>query len=88
MPVPLGRVAIAHSTAPLPDPLPGLAKSKFKVGFNRAQLCMIAGPPGAGKTTTALIMAMNMGVRCLYISADSDEITMAARAASVVSEHP
>lgn len=49
---------------------------------------MMAGPPGAGKTTTALIMAIRMGVTCLYISADSDEITMAARAASVVTSHP
>lgn len=49
---------------------------------------MIAGAPGAGKTTSALIMAIRMGRPCLYFSADSDEITMAARAASHVTSHP
>lgn len=48
---------------------------------------MFAGAPGAGKTTAALIMAIRTGVPTLYFSADSDEITMAARAASVVSGH-
>lgn len=48
---------------------------------------MFAGPPGAGKTTAALIMALRMNVSCLYFSADSDEITMAARAASARTKH-
>lgn len=49
---------------------------------------MFAGPAGAGKTTVALIMAINSGASCLYFSADSDDLTMAARAASVVTTHP
>jgi hypothetical protein len=85
MPVPLGRVAVSRMATPLPDPLPTLAKSG--VHFGRGQLCMIAGAPAAGKTTTALIMAIRCSVPTLYFSADSDEITMAARAASVVSGH-
>ena len=48
---------------------------------------MFAGAPGAGKTTAALIMAIRTGVPTLYFSADSDEITMAARAACAVSGH-
>jgi hypothetical protein len=48
---------------------------------------MLAGAPGAGKTATALIMAIRMGVPTLYFSADSDETTMAARAACIVSGH-
>lgn len=87
MPVPLGRVASTRGATPLPDPLQGLARSKYKVTFSRSQLNMFAGPPGAGKTTTALIMALRMGVPCLYISADSDETTMAARAASAITGH-
>lgn len=87
MPVPLGRVAVTKAATPLPDPLEGLARSQYKVAFNRGQLVMIAGPPGGGKTTTALIMAIKMGVPTLYVSADSDETTMAARAASAISGH-
>lgn len=87
MPVPLGRVAAPRTAAPLPDPLPGLAKSRHKVRFGRGQLCMFAGAPGAGKTTVALIAAIQMGRPALYFSADSDEITMAARTASKLSGH-
>lgn len=63
-------------------------KSAYGVRFNRGQLCMLAGAPGAGKTTVALIGALRMGVSCLYFSADSDETTMAARAASAITAHP
>lgn len=83
----MGRVAVSRTAAPLPDPLPGLAKSRYKVHFRQGQLCMFAGAPGAGKTTVALIAAIQMGVPTLYFSADSDEITMAARTAANVSGH-
>lgn len=49
---------------------------------------MIAGPPGAGKSLLALVAVLKMGVPCLYISADSDEDTMAARAAAAITGHP
>ena len=48
---------------------------------------MFAGAPGAGKTTAAMIMAIKANVPTLYFSADSDEITMAARAACAVTGH-
>ena len=48
---------------------------------------MWAGPPGAGKTYLALIAAIRMGVPTLYVSADSDEDTMAARAAAAITKH-
>lgn len=48
---------------------------------------MFAGPPAAGKTTAALIMAIRSGATCLYISADSDDLTMAARTTSAVTGH-
>lgn len=78
---------MSRAAAPLPDPLPGLANSKYKVHFGRGQLCMFAGAPGAGKTTFALIAAIQMGVPTLYFSADSDEVTMAARTAAKVTGH-
>jgi len=65
-----------------------LAESKYAVQFFPGQLVMFAGAPNAGKTTLALIMAIRMGVKTLYISADSDEATMAARAASAVTQEP
>lgn len=83
----MGRVAAPRTAAPLPDPLPGLAKSRFKLRFSRGELCMFAGAPGAGKTTVALIAAIQMGVPTLYFSADSDELTMAAKTAAKVSGH-
>lgn len=52
---------------------------------------MLAGPPGAGKSMLALSAALKMGEQgatCLYISADSDEDTMAARAAAAITGHP
>lgn len=78
---------MGNTASPLPDPLPGLRKSKYGVQFRRGQLCMFAGAPGAGKTTVALIAAIQMGVPTLYFSADSDEVTMAARTAAKVSGH-
>jgi hypothetical protein len=84
----LWRGTGGKTATPLPDPLEGLARSRYKIKFNRGQLCMFAGAPGAGKTTAALIMAIQANVPCLYFSADSDEITMAARAASAITHHP
>lgn len=49
---------------------------------------MLAGPPGAGKTNTAIIAVVRMNVPTLYISADSDEDTMAARTAAALTRHP
>src|SRR6266480_3661730 len=88
MPVPLTRAANGRAASPLPDPFPALAKSKFCVRFRRGQVAMLAGPPGAGKSMFALVAALKMGVPTLYISADSDEDTMAARAAAAVTKHP
>ena len=71
----------------MPDPWPGLRNSKYGVQFFPGQLYMLAGPPGAGKTMLALDAALKMNVPTLYVSADSDEMTMAVRAASAVTHH-
>lgn len=88
MPVVLSRAAQTRSGSPLPDPWPALASSKFGVKFLRGQLVMLAGPPGAGKTMLALDGVLKMGSPTLYFSADSDELTMATRAASALTHHP
>lgn len=49
---------------------------------------MLAGPPGAGKTNTAIIAVVRMGIPTLYFSADSDEDTMATRTAAALTGHP
>lgn len=87
MPVPVLRAANRSAASALPDPWPALRRSKFGVQFFQGQLYMLAGPPGAGKTMLALDAAIKMNVPTLYVSADSDELTMAVRAACAVSHH-
>lgn len=89
MPQPLTRTS--RAAAPLPDPFHGLANSRYHVRFRRGEVVMIAGPPGAGKSMLALAASMrwaDLGVPCLYISADSNEATMASRAAACATGHP
>ncbi len=86
MPQPLTRTSKA--AAPLPDPFQVLAESRYKVRFRPGEVVMIAGPPGAGKSMVTLAAVINMKVPTLYISADSNEATMAARAAACVTGHP
>jgi predicted ATP-dependent serine protease len=45
---------------------------------------MIAGEPGAGKSTLALAMALRMNVPTLYLSADTNAHTMAMRLYSMI----
>lgn len=87
MPVPLLRGANRQTGIALPDPYPVLAQSKFRVQFFPRQFVMLAGAPGAGKTWMALDMAIKMGVPCLYVSADSDDVTMRIRAAAMLTGH-
>jgi hypothetical protein len=66
----------------LPEILPSFTAAEIK--FRRGQLHVIAGQPGGGKTMLALWYAINCGENVLYFSADSDQGTMANRAAAVV----
>lgn len=87
MPMSVLRAANRKTNHPLPDPWPALANSKFEVQFLPAQFMMIAGPPGAGKTFLALDAALKMNQPTLYLSCDSDEMTMVTRTAAAVTGH-
>lgn len=49
---------------------------------------MIAGPPGAGKSSIALTVAVQSHVPTLYVSCDSHESTMALRTISMLTRMP
>lgn len=87
MPMPFLRAANGRHNKPLPDPWPALAYSRFGVQFLPAQFMMLAGPSGAGKSFMALDAALKMNVPTLYLSCDSDEMTMVVRAAAAVTKH-
>jgi hypothetical protein len=69
------------------EPLPAVFKSfdSNKIIFRRAEVSMLAGTPGVGKSTLALGLALKMKVPTLYISADTNAHTMAMRLASMIS---
>ena len=69
------------------EPLPQIFKSfeSNKIVFRRAEVSMLAGTPGVGKSTLALALALKMRVPTLYISADTNAHTMAMRLASMIS---
>jgi len=68
---------------PLPEVYPTLTKAGIKL--RRSQVVMIAGQPGARKSTLALNLVIGMGVPTLYFSADADEWTTSLRAAAALS---
>ena len=69
------------------EPLPSVFKTfdANKIIFRRAEVSMLAGTPGVGKSTLALALALRMKVPSLYISADTNAHTMAMRLASMIS---
>ena len=56
-----------------------------QIAIRYGEVSMIAGPPGAGKSTLALALALKTNVPTLYISADTNAHTMAMRLASMIS---
>lgn len=66
----------------LPEILPALTAAGIR--FRHGQLHVIAGQPGRGKTMLALWYAIQCGEPVLYFSADSDQGTVANRAAAVL----
>lgn len=71
---------IKHSAKQAPS-LPN-AYSSFmerQIAFRRGEVSLIAGQPGAGKSTLALALAVRAGVSTLYCSADTHSHTMSLR---------
>lgn len=59
-----------------------------QIMFRNAEVSMIAGPPGAGKSTLALALAVKAGVPTLYISADTHAHTMSLRLLAMLTNKP
>lgn len=55
-----------------------------QIAFRRGEVSMIAGQPGAGKSTLALALAVRAGVSTLYFSADTHAHTMSLRLVSML----
>jgi predicted ATP-dependent serine protease len=68
------------------EPLPPAFKvfQHNNIVFRRAELSMIAGAPGAGKSSLALAIAVKLAVPTLYFSADTNSKTMAMRTLAMV----
>lgn len=68
------------------EPLPTVFKTFEinKIVFRRSELSMIAGTPGAGKSSVALKLALGVKVPTLYVSADTNAHTMAMRLVSMI----
>jgi energy-coupling factor transporter ATP-binding protein EcfA2 len=68
------------------EPLPHVFRTFDinKIVIRRAEVSMIAGTPGAGKSTLALAVALRSKVPTLYISADTNAHTMAMRILSMI----
>src|SRR5580700_11326638 len=74
---------------PLPDIYSNLGDIRSK--FRRGGCSMLAGPPGSFKSIFALNLACkwaSAGVSGFYVSADSDQHTVAKRCAAILSGDP
>lgn len=61
-----------------------------RIGFTLAlgQVGMVAAAPGVGKSALALQIALDSGLRTLYVSADTDSWTMTVRTLANRTGHP
>ncbi|WP_431912289.1 AAA family ATPase [Nonomuraea jabiensis] len=58
------------------------------VHFRRSQVAMVVAAPGVGKSAFTLNLAIRSGAKGIYMSADSDEVTQAFRAAAILTGDP
>lgn len=65
-------------------PVPFRSWADYQVSIRRGEVTQFAGPPGAGKSTLALAIAVLSGVPTLYASMDTHEATMALRTTAMV----
>ena len=69
-------------------PVPFQSWTDHGISIRKGEVSMIAGPPGAGKSSVALAIAVHSKVPTLYVSCDSHESTMALRTISMVTKLP
>lgn len=67
------------------EPLPPTFRcfQQNQIVLRRAEVTLIAGPPGSGKSSLALAIAVNLKQPTLYMSADTNAHTMAMRLISM-----
>lgn len=83
----LARAAHAErGGASIPDVFGTLGA--YQAHIRRAEVTMVAAPPGAGKSTIALAIALRARCPTLYFSADSHAHTMALRTVSALTATP
>lgn len=78
----VGKRERAGSTLPLPF----TTLASLGVQIRQSELTLVAGMPGAGKSTLALALAVAANVPTLYVCADTSEQTMRTRTASMLSK--
>jgi predicted ATP-dependent serine protease len=68
------------------EPIPTVFNTftENNIVLRRSEVSMIAGTPGAGKSTLALALALRAQVPTLYVSADTNAHTMAMRLYSMI----
>lgn len=68
------------------EPMPSVFRTfeHNQIVLRRAEVSMIAGTPGAGKSTLALALALRARIPTLYLSADTNAHTMAMRLYSMI----
>ena len=71
-----------RAAASLPGMFPSLAERG--ISLRRGELSMIAGPPGSGKSSLALALAVRCGLPTLYFSADTTRQNVEIRVLSML----
>lgn len=68
--------------------LPFVGMQRIGFGLAKGQLGMLAAAPGVGKSALSLQLALDSGLRTLYVSADTDAWTMTVRTLANRTGHP
>lgn len=80
---------VGKAGEPLPSPFTDLEDQG--VHFRRGQITLVAAAPGKGKSVLAMRLATHAvqeGLTALYVSADTDAVTMRNRVAASLTTHP
>lgn len=84
----LHRALTASSSQSTALPLPFRTWADQHITVRRGEVTMIAGPPGVGKSSLALTIAVRSNVPTLYVSCDTHAATMGLRTVSLLTGIP